>query len=296
MKNYFKSMNDGAQIVSEKDRVLKFKISDESVDRAGDIIRQAGWNFEPYRKNPVIQFAHEYGMPPIGKALFVHSVLDNGSPYSWAEVKFPEEGSYEFADTIYKLAKPPEQFIRTTSVGFIGKKINRVEDEEERKSLGLGTHGVVFEEQELLEISIVPVPANPNAISMAVQKGIISSKEATWVDNVFGSARSTLLKISPQYSGETISFTYAGSTSGNPDTNNFIQVSSDLLLFSKIEEIKESIKGFDSRLEELEEKLGRFDGVEVSTSKTAVKNADLYESILRDSNEILEKVHSEKKP
>src|SRR5882724_6163700 len=51
--------------------VIDIRVSDETLDRYGEIITAAGWRLENYRKNPVIQNAHQYGdiLFTLGRAL-----------------------------------------------------------------------------------------------------------------------------------------------------------------------------------------------------------------------------------
>src|SRR5438874_13806079 len=53
------------------DPVIDIRVSDETLDRYGEIITAAGWRLENYRKNPVIQNAHQYGdiLFTLGRAL-----------------------------------------------------------------------------------------------------------------------------------------------------------------------------------------------------------------------------------
>ena len=51
--------------------VIDIRVSDETLDRYGEIITASGWRLDNYRKNPVIQNAHQYGdvIFTLGKAL-----------------------------------------------------------------------------------------------------------------------------------------------------------------------------------------------------------------------------------
>src|SRR5258706_3824279 len=51
--------------------VIDIRVSDETLDRYGEIINASGWRLENYRNNPVIQNAHHYGdvIFTLGKAL-----------------------------------------------------------------------------------------------------------------------------------------------------------------------------------------------------------------------------------
>lgn len=47
---------------------FKTVITSEVVDRDGEIIRLAGWDFENYNKNPVVLWGHRYWDLPVAKA------------------------------------------------------------------------------------------------------------------------------------------------------------------------------------------------------------------------------------
>jgi HK97 family phage prohead protease len=128
-----------------RDRVRRFTISTASVDRDNDTIDPRGWRLDNYRKNPVVLWAHDYRQLPLGKALDVR--VEGTRLVSEAEF-----ADHEMADTVLKLID--DGFLRATSVGF---KPVRFERNVERG-------GIDFKEQELLEFSVVPVGANPEAI------------------------------------------------------------------------------------------------------------------------------------
>jgi HK97 family phage prohead protease len=148
-----------------EDRVLEFVGSTAQVDRYGDVIEVEGWDLKNYKKNPVFLWAHDYRQPPVGKALKV-AKTDQGLLF---QVKFPTVEEYPFADTIYKLYLGG--YLRATSVGFQDLAREPITDKEGKQV------GWRFKKQELYELSAVPVPANPNALIMAVQKGVVSPRE-----------------------------------------------------------------------------------------------------------------------
>src|SRR5688500_3358120 len=41
--------------------IIDFTSSDQSLDRYNEVIVAAGWRLDNYRKNPVVQNAHQYG-------------------------------------------------------------------------------------------------------------------------------------------------------------------------------------------------------------------------------------------
>lgn len=153
-----------------EDRTLRFIGSDETPDRDGDIISLNGWDLSNYEKNPVFLWAHDYSIPPVGKANRVYS--ESGK--LMFDIEFPEKGIYPLADLVYNLYKGG--FLNATSVGFIGREAIPREDEAV-KDLPEWRRGVKFTAQELLELSAVPVPSNPSALQQAKSAGKISDDE-----------------------------------------------------------------------------------------------------------------------
>lgn len=161
--------------VDDDTRTIRYVWSDETPDRYGDIIRAKGWEFGDYDGNPIALYMHD-GERPLG----------NGVDYA-AEgtallggIKFAPEGTSEFHDATWKLARAG--IIQAVSVGF--DPIERVwhDDDDERAALGLGKFGVEFVRQSLLEISLVSIPANPSALQLALRPlidgGELSDREA----------------------------------------------------------------------------------------------------------------------
>jgi HK97 family phage prohead protease len=158
-------------------RTKTYVASDESVDSYGDIILQKGWNLQDrFKKNPAIMWAHNYSQPGVGSGIRAQ-VEDTALQI---DVLFMMAETYPFADTVFKMVDAG--FLKGASVGFIPVKTVKVEDEEERVSLGLGKYGVLFEKQILLELSVCPLGANKNALvqnsfAEAIQRGVIQKDE-----------------------------------------------------------------------------------------------------------------------
>jgi len=143
----------------EETRSILFKISTASVDRMGDTISVDGWKLEAYRKNPVVLWAHDSRMLPVAKAPKVW--IEDGALK--AEAEFTPLGMAKFNDTVFEMYK--QGFLSATSVGFLPRKY-AFSDAPERRN------GIDFLEQELLEFSAVPVPANADALIEGKAAGI----------------------------------------------------------------------------------------------------------------------------
>jgi HK97 family phage prohead protease len=117
--------------------------SSGAIDRHGESLNPNGWSLNNFLRNPVILFGHDYKSLPIGKALKV-----------WVEdgkLMF----TIKFADTpmgneVFKLFE--EEMLNAFSVGFIPIKWDETGD-------------FTFAEMELLELSVVTIPANPEALA-----------------------------------------------------------------------------------------------------------------------------------
>lgn len=139
------------------------------IDRDNEILDIEGWDLKNYKKNPVVLPSHMYWEPAIGK-----------SKKTWIEdgklkfhILFPDTGINPVADVYKGLYKGG--FMTASSVGF-----NPYEWKWGEKP---GEPRRTFMKQELLEISLVSVPANPEAlltekaIQSAVDKGRLSSND-----------------------------------------------------------------------------------------------------------------------
>lgn len=139
--------------LKDKKRQIEFTISTVDEDRDGDVIRPEGATFKNFMKNPVVLFAHNSKDLPIGRAVDIKKVKNKIKSI----VEFLPKGVDEFADKVYTLVK--EKFLNSASIGFSPK------DYEPRYDKNDEFIGWDIKKWELREWSIVPVPANPKALS-----------------------------------------------------------------------------------------------------------------------------------
>ena len=144
---------------SAESRVVTFTISTASVDRHGDTIDVDGWDFTAFMKNPVVLWGHDYRSLPIGRAL---KVWKHGGKIK-ASVEFASEEMNPLAERVFRMVK--SGFLKASSVGMRPIKW-KVSEDEDRKRM----YGIDFLEQELLEFSIVTVPANAEALAETPKK------------------------------------------------------------------------------------------------------------------------------
>ena len=144
--------------IDEREGTLTAYVSTNTRDRMNEVLDPQGIDVSNFRKNPVVLWAHDYTAPPIGKAIWIKRDGDG----ILSKVKF---ANTEFAQEIFQLYK--EGFLKAFSVGFMPRETVDGDGEKEPRR--------TFKKWELLEYSAVPVPANPEALALAIQKGVLKT-------------------------------------------------------------------------------------------------------------------------
>jgi|SRR6187399_174542 len=137
---------------------MEFVMSDETPDRMDDIIMSDGWELENFKRNPIALFGHRSDFP-IGKwtNLRVEGKQLKG------KLELAPAGTSERIDEIRKLIEA--DILRAVSVGFRPKEHTQLDSKNPFS-------GLRFTKQELVETSLVSVPANPNALAIAKSLGV----------------------------------------------------------------------------------------------------------------------------
>lgn len=147
-----------ARPVDEQDRHIKFTISTDGVDRAGDVIHQMGWYLDNYLKNPVVLWNH-CTEQVIGKCIQIG--IEDGDLKATVEF-IPESNPWmgRQAEGIYQMCK--QGFLSATSVGFFPIELAETTDQD--RGAYTREPGVDIYAAELTEFSIVTKPCNPEAL------------------------------------------------------------------------------------------------------------------------------------
>lgn len=142
------------KVLDETNRIIEMIGSDESSDRVGDRMFMNGVVLDNYLKNPIILPNHDYQSQAIGKSIAVNTVGNKLIfKIQFADTVLGNEWFYLYAN----------KFMNASSIGFIGLEQNPNDQ-----------GGYDFTKWELLELSLVTVPCNPNAIQRAFKDGKIS--------------------------------------------------------------------------------------------------------------------------
>ena len=169
MKKVSKLFTSKAVKIDEKNRTAEFIISDDVPDRMDEIVEQS-WDTENYEANPIVLWGHNPSEPEnvLGTSLGLTTEKDGDRTITKSTVKFSEEGINSKADMVFR--QIVAGILRTVSVGFIPKTFKEDEDGKD-----------ILADNELLEFSIVPIPANPRAVALAFKEKSISRKDARFM-------------------------------------------------------------------------------------------------------------------
>ncbi len=142
---------------AEDGRAHRMVVAANERSRNGDELNLRGVSFKNYRKNPVVLWSHDsYGGIPIAKTLKIgHD--DQGR----IETDFEFNSDDEFAARVENAWNGG--FIRSASIRYLPTKVVEVRNEEGK------VERLRVEESELLEWSLVPVPADPDSVRAAAR-------------------------------------------------------------------------------------------------------------------------------
>ena len=131
---------------------IRFRITEKKVDRHGEVVIPDGIVLDNFKANPVVCFAHDRWSPSVGKV-----DLDS----------FKITPKFVDTDVIFDLEDPfanllhhkyKEGFLNAVSIGF-----RNIETSE--AFILPNQTGRTIKKWELLELSLVPLPALPSAIA-----------------------------------------------------------------------------------------------------------------------------------
>ena len=161
----FKAIGDG---------LTKFTaiITTHAIDRDQDVVIPSGMNSKEYEANPVLLYSHDPNKP-IGKMVTMRrgeSSID--ADFVLAPRPDTHEGEW-LPDTVGALMKFGA--LKGVSIGYmpLDGGVRRASKEDATK-YGTGVKQV-YSKWKLLEVSVVSIPSNQEALINAVSKGIVST-------------------------------------------------------------------------------------------------------------------------
>jgi hypothetical protein len=143
------------QVLEKADNGGRILISNASFDRDADRVFPLGAQIDSYLKNPVVQWGHGYDSPwqTVGRTTGLEITPDG----IVASFELRPAANDQDPQNIVKLLWDGG-WIRTASIGFIPKAAQPNQ-----------SGGNDFTQWELLEWSLVPIPANSEALRMSIK-------------------------------------------------------------------------------------------------------------------------------
>ncbi|MCO5129750.1 MAG: phage major capsid protein [Xanthobacteraceae bacterium] len=221
------------KVSAEKSADMEFVLSDATLDRYGDVVEPNGWVLTNFKKNPIALFGHSSSFP-IG----TWSNIRVEGKKLIAKLNFAARGTSERIDELISLVE--QGILRAVSVGFRPLESEPIDKDKPYS-------GQRYTKQELLETSLVSVPANPAAIALA--KSLNLSPET--ISLAFGEHANTRRR-DVSATGE-----HADVTSANPALTRVVRRSppkgSELMktLSQRIEDAQSALTASKDRLVEL---------------------------------------------
>ena len=156
--------------IDEESRTVDFIITKEIVDRDGDIILVSGGDLINYMENPVVLADHDHWS--VQKVIGTTTKIEKIGDEIHATCKFSTENP--LGDLVFRMLK--EGTLRSVSMGF-----SAFEWSTEVRG---GKNVRVCTRWELLEYSIVSIPANSAAVAKSLESGIFDERDLAYMKQI----------------------------------------------------------------------------------------------------------------
>ncbi len=160
-----------ARSVDTAKRSIEVIASSESLDSHDEVVEQK-WDFTRYQKNPVILWAHNkaagHDGRPIGRGENIRVEGKGADAQLKMDIVFASKEANPFADSVFQLFQ--EGMLKSVSVGFRPRDV-RLETRNDQEIF-------VLSNNELYELSVVPVGSNPDAIALGADESLLRMKDA----------------------------------------------------------------------------------------------------------------------
>ena len=168
--------NDAPEIrkVDDEARTVEFVASDNSVDSYGTVLPVDKWDLTRYQNNGIVGYMHDVYGDSWTKSADPDDVIGKGVAFIEDEklivrIAFEPKELNEKADKIFR--KLQFGSLHAVSVGFRATAKGHKGDEERGEDPNVYYYGG----QELLEVSVVNIPSNANALKRALEE-----ERSTW--------------------------------------------------------------------------------------------------------------------
>jgi len=150
-------------------------ITEETPDRAGDVVFASGMDDAHFQLNPIVTLNHAYDQPPVGRSLWRRKARDGAwrgvkakthypaRPAGWTLSEWPPDLAFEMVKA---------GLLRGKSIGFIPLKLRAPTAEEMQQNPDYARVRYIIEEWLLAEYACCYLPMQPNAVVETVSKSV----------------------------------------------------------------------------------------------------------------------------
>ena len=163
--------NDAPEIrkVDEEKRTVEFVASDNSVDSYGTVLPVDKWDLRRYESNGIVGYMHDVYGDSWTKSADPDDVIGKGVAFIEDDklivrITFEPKDLNPRADKIFR--KLQFGSLHAVSVGFRSTAKGHMGDEERGEDPNVYYYGGM----ELLEVSVVNIPANANALKRSLEE------------------------------------------------------------------------------------------------------------------------------
>lgn len=155
--------------IDEEKRTVEFIASDNSVDSHGTVLPVDKWDLSRYDRNGVVGYMHDVYGDSWVKSPDPDDIIGKGSAFVEEDklivrIVFEPASLNERADKIFR--KIQFGSLHAVSVGFRATKKGHMGDEERGEDPDVYYYGGM----ELLEVSVVNIPSNANALKRSIEQ------------------------------------------------------------------------------------------------------------------------------
>jgi hypothetical protein len=162
-----------AKVLNEKEGLVRYVASDETLDCYNEIVRASGWRFTQFAKNAPFVDSHDYSSVTKLLGQVVAFEVKGGQLIEDVKYALTTAGN-TLADWTFAMVR--DKFLRAVSVGFVPSNWASKWDSDKSKLLAqiaelkldsqtAAKLSAVYIEQEQIELSQCVIGANPNALA-----------------------------------------------------------------------------------------------------------------------------------
>lgn len=188
-----RTIHPEVRVLDEKEGLVEYIASDETLDSYKEIIRAEGWRFNLFKKNSPFVDSHDYRSIDRLLGKVIEARIDRTKKRLVETVQWAKDAS-ELAALGWRLTAGG--FLKAVSVGFWPVRYASAMDADWKKqlaALGLDPASAdlprrIYLEQEQVELSACVLGANPSAVALAYKAQCIGDNDLDFLSKAFDHA------------------------------------------------------------------------------------------------------------